>query len=636
VAYSLGVDLGTTFVAAALAVSSHVEMFTLGDRSEVTPAVVYVGEDGNLISGEAVNSLRAMSHPDRVSRVFKRRLGDPTPVVLGGQPYRVTALMGTLLRDVLTRVADSEGEPPRRVVLTHPANWGPFRRALFEEVAAFAGIPDPLLVTEPEAAAARYAASRDLAAGQTVAVYDLGGGTFDATVLRAIPGGVEILGIPEGVERLGGVDFDEAILGYVSFHSNGALDELDLRDQQVAIALSRLRQDCVLAKEALSVDTETSIPVFLPGRHFDVSLTRSDFEDLVRAQIDSTVGALARTLRSARVEPAELSAVLLVGGSSRIPLVAKMVSAELGRPTVVDTHPKYAVALGAATLATRAPAGAGRRSAPPPIPTQAGPPSERPPSAPAGAPRAPGAPAHLAAAARPRYPVQPQYPVRPHSPTHSDTVPPGRFAPIRPVPPLPPPVPLPRARRAPAPPAPPGPPGEDHRSWREPDPPAFPPVAARRPGRRGQVVGAAVVIALALAAAGYVLLRASASAAVGPAQLALTTAQVGFGDSYFATATGFEPGEKVKISWTGPTNGVMDSFPTDPAGKVTHGPVIERDPPGDYLITATGQTSGRSATAPLRVLPAAPSGAAPSGPSEAPGDASEAPSGAPEPNQPGR
>ena len=91
--------------------------------------------------------------------------------------------------------------------------------------------------------------------------------------------------------------------------------------------------------------------MFLPNRHFDVRLTRGEFEDMIRAQIESTIGALTRTLRSARVEPADLSAVLLVGGSSRIPLVAQMITAALDRPTLVDAHPKYAVALGAATLA---------------------------------------------------------------------------------------------------------------------------------------------------------------------------------------------------------------------------------------------------------------------------------------------
>jgi YVTN family beta-propeller protein len=360
VAYNLGVDLGTTFVAAAVLYPTQVEMFTLGDRSVVVPAVVYLRDDGQLVTGEAANR-RAVSNPDRVCREFKRRLGDPTPVMLGGTPHAVTDLLGTLLRDVLAKVTETEGGPPERVVLTHPANWGPFRRGLFEEVPNLAGLSDVTLITEPEAAAAHYATSRRLDDGQTVAVYDLGGGTFDATVLRKRPGGVEILGTPEGIERLGGVDFDEAILSHVNVAAGGALGELDMRDPRTTIALARLRQDCVLAKEALSVDTETVLPVFLPGRHFDVKLTREEFENMVRAPIESTIGALSRTLRSAQVAPEQLSAVLLVGGSSRIPLVARMVSEELGRPTVVDTHPKYAVALGAATLAG-SPSGDGSRS----------------------------------------------------------------------------------------------------------------------------------------------------------------------------------------------------------------------------------------------------------------------------------
>src|SRR4030095_7281864 len=110
-----------------------------------------------------------------------------------------------------------------------------------------------------------------------------------------------------------------------------------------------LRQDCVLAKESLSIDTETTIPVFLPSRHFDVQLNRPDFEDMIRAPVESTIGTLIRTLRSAHVDPNQLSAVLLVGGSSRIPLVARMISEELGRTTGVDAHPQHAVAPGART-----------------------------------------------------------------------------------------------------------------------------------------------------------------------------------------------------------------------------------------------------------------------------------------------
>ena len=382
-AYSLGVDLGTTFVAAAVARGSRVDMITLGDRTVVAPAVVYARDDGSLVTGEAANR-RAVSNPDRVGREFKRRLGDPTPVMLGGTPHAVTSLLAALLADTVAKVTETEGAPPANVVLTHPANWGPYRRELFEEVPQLAGVPQVRMITEPEAAAAHYAAARHLADGDTVAVYDLGGGTFDATVLRKRAAGIDILGSPEGIERLGGVDFDDAILAHINFSSGGALSELDLSNPQTGIALARLRQDCIAAKEALSIDTEASIPVFLPNRHFDVRLTRGEFEDMIRAQIESTIGALTRTLRSARVEPTDLSAVLLVGGSSRIPLVAQMITAALNRPTLVDAHPKYAVALGAATIGAELGApdarvdGAARASAPP-VPAEARPAPRRRP-----------------------------------------------------------------------------------------------------------------------------------------------------------------------------------------------------------------------------------------------------------------
>ena len=137
-AYSLGVDLGMTFVAAAVARGSRVEMVTLDDRTVVTPAVVYARDDDSLVTGEAANR-RAVSSPERVGREFKRRLGDPTPVMLGGAPHAVTSLLAALLKDTVAKVTETEGGPPANVVLTHPANWGPYRRELFEEVLQLAG-----------------------------------------------------------------------------------------------------------------------------------------------------------------------------------------------------------------------------------------------------------------------------------------------------------------------------------------------------------------------------------------------------------------------------------------------------------------------------------------------------------------
>jgi YVTN family beta-propeller protein len=353
VSYSLGVDIGATFVAAATANAATVEIFPLGDRSVLTPAAVFLRGDGTLATGQAATS-RAVSSPDRIGCEFLSRLGDPTPVVLGGEPYDVTALLGLLLRDVVDKVTEAKGAPPDRVALTHPAAWGPFRRALFGEAAQHAGLTDPRLVTEPEAAVAHYTASVGLADGETVAVYDLGGSTFDATVLRKQPDAIHILGKPERTEGLGGADFDEAILSHVNLTAGGALTKLDMRRPQSIVAIAGLRQVCIVAKEALSTDTETMFSVFLPSRSVDVHLSRSTFEDMIRAPIESTIQALFRTLQSAQVEPAGLSAVLLVGGSSRIPLVARMVSAEMGCPTVVDTHPQQVVALGAAALAAHA------------------------------------------------------------------------------------------------------------------------------------------------------------------------------------------------------------------------------------------------------------------------------------------
>jgi molecular chaperone DnaK (HSP70) len=158
-------------------------MVTLGDRTVVAPSVVYAREDGTLMTGDAA-ARRSVVDLGRIARGFKRRLGDPTPVMLGETPHSVAALLACVLRDVVRTVIDTEGANPRGVLLTHPANWGPYRRELFAEVPRLAGLDDVRTVTEPEAAAAYYAAYRNLGDGAVVAVYDLGGGTFDSTVVR--------------------------------------------------------------------------------------------------------------------------------------------------------------------------------------------------------------------------------------------------------------------------------------------------------------------------------------------------------------------------------------------------------------------------------------------------------------------
>jgi actin-like ATPase involved in cell morphogenesis len=350
VGYALGVDLGTTYTAAATWRDGRTEVATLGSRSASVPSIVLVRDADTVLTGEAAER-RAATEPDRVAREFKRRVGDTTPIFLAGSPYSAELLMSELLQWVVGEVAEREGGAPDRVAVSHPANWGAYKRELLDNAIRQADLGDAITLSEPEAAAIHYASTERVEVADTIAVYDLGGGTFDAAVLRKTDTGWETLGNPEGIERLGGIDFDAAVFAHVQRSLGGSLEELDEDDPTAMAAVGRLRQECTAAKEALSSDTDASIPVLLPNLQTQVRLTRGEFEDMIRPQISMTLDAMRRALTSARVTPEDVKVVLLVGGSSRIPLVAQMITADFGRPVNVDVHPKHAIALGAALAA---------------------------------------------------------------------------------------------------------------------------------------------------------------------------------------------------------------------------------------------------------------------------------------------
>jgi molecular chaperone DnaK len=357
--YWLGIDAGSTFTAAAVCRGDGErwgppEVVALGARSAAVSSVVYLDDGGQVVVGEAAER-RVVTDPDRVVRGFKRRIGDDVPIVVGGVAYAAPEIAAMVIRWVVEQVAAREGAPAAGIVLTHPAAWGAYKVEVMERALGAVGLPQIRFCPEPEAAAAGYAMQERIEPGRTVAVYDLGGGTFDAAVVRKIDAsGFCVLGQPQGLEQLGGVDFDDAVFGHV-LAAVPALAELDSEDPAVLAATTALRRECIEAKEALSADTEVTIPVLAPGIQSQVRLVRAEFEDMIRAQVGDTVQALRRTLQSAQLEPEELDVVLLVGGSSRVPLVAQLVSAELGRPVAVDADPKAAIALGAALLAVPAP-----------------------------------------------------------------------------------------------------------------------------------------------------------------------------------------------------------------------------------------------------------------------------------------
>jgi molecular chaperone DnaK len=368
--YWLGIDVGTTFIAAAICRQqldkpAHLEVVSLGTRSNAVRSVIHLSSDGEVIVGEAAER-RAGTDPGRVVRGFVRSVGDGAPIVIDGISYSASRLTASVIRWVVDRVAQREGGPARGITVTHPVSWEGGTIDAMAEALGAVGLAHAGFCAGVQAAAMSYSIRERLGTGATIAVYDLGGGAFDAAVVRnagapvsdvAAPPPVPcILGIPESISGLGGAEFDDAVFGHV-LAAVPALSEWEPgATERLRRGFALCRRECVEAKEALSADTEVTIPVLLPQVQSEVRLTRAEFEDMIRPQITETVEALRRALASAGIVPADLDAVLLVGGSSRIPLVARLLEAELGRPVVVDPEADTTIALGAALCA--APAGA--------------------------------------------------------------------------------------------------------------------------------------------------------------------------------------------------------------------------------------------------------------------------------------
>jgi actin-like ATPase involved in cell morphogenesis len=357
VPYSLGVDLGTTASAAAIGRDGAIEVCALGDNSPSIPSVVVVRADGTILVGDAA-ARRAREVPTAVAREFKRRFGDPTPYLLGDRSLTADQLTHELLTAIVARVRAEQQEEPAVLALAHPADYGPFKLDLLRRVASDVTTGQVVLVPEPVAAAMKHASESRIEPGALLAVYDFGGGTFDAAVVRRSADGFDVVGVPGGLSHLGGLDIDAAVIAHVDTTLDGALSALDDGDPAALIALHRVRAECCAAKEHLSHDTDATLDLALPGGDQSVRITRGELEDLVRPMIEQTVAVLEATIVASGVATTDLEAVLLVGGSSRIPLVGQLVAARTGRPTLVDPYPKLAVAFGAGVvgLATLSPA----------------------------------------------------------------------------------------------------------------------------------------------------------------------------------------------------------------------------------------------------------------------------------------
>ena len=380
VEYALGIDVGTSYTAAVIAQISDgqvgaTESLSLGSVGDTIPTAIYLPGDGTEIVGDAANR-RGLTDPTHVSREFKRRLGDPQPIMIGGAPYSAQALMAKMLRHVTEIATRRMGEGPTYVAATHPANWGPYKLELFEQALQLADLDGAALISEPHAAAVSYASRERIADGSIVAVYDLGGGTFDAAVLRKTGGLFERLGASVGVEHLGGIDFDHALITHVVRELGDDWPEDSINDEVMLPALANLRKSLITAKELLSTEDQATIPVLLPQLQAEVHITRAQFEDSIRHRVGESLHALDKAIAGSGVGLSEIDAVVMVGGSSRIPLVQQQVAASVGRPVSLDADPKFPIARGAALAAETV---HGRVTSAPVQPTPS-PPAQTPPA----------------------------------------------------------------------------------------------------------------------------------------------------------------------------------------------------------------------------------------------------------------
>ncbi|WP_433607368.1 Hsp70 family protein [Prescottella agglutinans] len=309
------------------------------------PSVLYVSPDGSVAFPDA--STDPVGTP---VAGFVERVGDP--VGLLDDAGRVH-----LGEDLFAAVAAGlrDGAPSTgTVVVTHPTAWNAYTVHALEAALTRAGISTPRVVPEAAACVRWLASSRDLQGDGVAVVYDLGASGLDVTVVRT-GGEPSIIGKPIRSEDFGGAHFDHLVTRYVLDTVSDRTGDLDPFDTATTTALADLRRNCAAAKESLSTDTETVIPVALPGYATDVRLVRSELEDLIRPGLVSSLELVREALRSAEIEMSDVGCVLLAGGGGAIPLVAELVSSELGLTVVAAPDPALTAASGAAHLAVDEP-----------------------------------------------------------------------------------------------------------------------------------------------------------------------------------------------------------------------------------------------------------------------------------------
>ena len=343
----IGIDLGTTNSCVAVYEGGEPVVITNAEGARTTPSVVAFSKTGERMVGQ-VAKRQAITNPDRTVISIKRDMGTDRKVTIDDKTYTPQEISAMILQKLKTDAENYLGTPVTEAVITVPAYFSDAQRQATKDAGKIAGLDVKRIINEPTAAALAYGVDKENA--QKILVFDLGGGTFDVSLLDIADGVIEVLATA-GNNRLGGDDFDEKIMNYMA-DSFLKSDGIDLRNDKMA--LQRLKEAAEKAKIELSGMTSTNINLpFITAdatgpKHFDMTLTRAKFDELTADLVEKTMGPTKQVLSDAGLNPSQIDKVLLVGGSSRIPAVQEAVKKFIGKEPFKGINPDECVAIGAA------------------------------------------------------------------------------------------------------------------------------------------------------------------------------------------------------------------------------------------------------------------------------------------------
>ncbi len=343
----IGIDLGTTNSCVCVLEAGDVKVIPNREGERTTPSVVAFNKDGERIVGAAAKR-QAITNPNTISSI-KRLMGTDKKVEANGKKYSPEEVSAMILGDLKESAENYLGESVTKAVITVPAYFNDAQRQATKNAGKIAGLDVERIINEPTAAALAYGLDKQ-DKNQTILVYDLGGGTFDVSILDLGDGVVEVRST-SGNNHLGGDDFDEKIIDYLvsEFKKENGVDLT--KDK---MAMQRLKEIAEKAKKDLSgiSSTQVSAPFISQGAdgplHLDMTLTRAKFESLISDLVDSTLEPVRNALRDADMKAKDLDKVIFVGGSTRVPLVYETVKKELGMEPSREVNPDEVVAMGAA------------------------------------------------------------------------------------------------------------------------------------------------------------------------------------------------------------------------------------------------------------------------------------------------